>query len=109
MCTETDELSNRQLRYIDIFDKYRYFSNIDIRYSNLQISIISKVLIGQFNSLFSGYYILVKFKKHVYYRKRMGNLKVLTKPSENFAGEIGRYLRGKRNENSFPYLSQYFR
>ncbi len=57
-------------------DKYRYLKNIDIRFSNLRISIISKVLISQFNFLFFGYYIPVKFKKHVYYRKHMGNLKV---------------------------------
>ena len=69
-------IQTRQLRYIDIFDKYRYLKNIDIRYSNLRISIISKVLIGQFYFPFFGYYIPVKFKKHVHYRKRMGNLKV---------------------------------
>ena len=31
------------MRYIDIFDKYRYFKNIDKRYSILRISKISKV------------------------------------------------------------------
>ena len=98
-----------QLRYIDIFDKYRYFKNIDIRYSIFRTPKISKVIIGQFNYLFFGYYIPVKFKKHVYYRKRMGNLKVQTKLSENFACKVCRYLRSKRNENSFPYMLQYCR
>ena len=47
---------SRQLRYIDIFDKYRYFKNIDIQYSIFRISKISKVVTKQLNLRLFGNY-----------------------------------------------------
>ena len=49
------DITVRLLRYIDIFDKYRYLKNIDIRYY------IHKY--RNFESCFSGNNMLVKFKK----------------------------------------------
>ena len=59
------------MRYIDIFDKYRYFKNIDIRYSIFRISKISKIRTRQLNLLFFGNYCPVKFRKHVYDRRKL--------------------------------------
>ena len=56
----------RQLRYIDIFDKYRYFKNIDGRYSIFRISKISKV--ATINNLISDYSAIIVFSNYCFHR-----------------------------------------
>ena len=57
------------MRYIDIFDKYRYFKNIDIRF--FAYWKYRKFELDNLISFFLGNYCSVKFRKHVYDRRKL--------------------------------------